>query len=37
MDARWVNYGLMGGNILKEVNMGILLRKRIKFTFTTLR
>lgn len=36
-DSRWVVYGLMGGPQLDSFSLGLLLRKRIQLTGTTLR
>ncbi|RUS90761.1 hypothetical protein EGW08_001472 [Elysia chlorotica] len=37
LDGRWIVYGLMGGAIKSEVNLGALLRKRASLIFSTLR
>lgn len=37
MDSRWVVYGLMGGAQLDSFSLGLVLRKRIQLTGTTLR
>lgn len=36
-DSRWVLYGLMGGPQLDSFSLGLILRKRIQLTGTTLR
>jgi len=37
MDCRWITFGLMGGNKLKEFDINKLMRKRINWIFSTLR
>jgi len=37
MDCRWVTYGLMGGNKLKEFDIAKMMQKRIQWIFSTLR
>ncbi|KAK3773329.1 hypothetical protein RRG08_023214 [Elysia crispata] len=37
LDGRWIVYGLMGGAIKSDVNLGGLLRKRASLIFSTLR
>jgi len=36
-DAHWVCLGMMGGSVLKDVNVGALLFKRVRIEGTTLR
>jgi tumor protein p53-inducible protein 3 len=37
LDCRWIAYGTMGGNLIKDFNLGKFLGKRINYKFTTLR
>lgn len=37
VDGRWVLYGTLGGNKVPEVNLGVLLAKRINLLASTLR
>ena len=37
VDCQWILYGLLGGNIVENLNLGILLSKRISIISTTLR
>ncbi|CDW89533.1 nad h quinone oxidoreductase [Stylonychia lemnae] len=37
MDGRWIIYGQMGGSIVDQFNLGLLMRKRVNLQFTTLR
>jgi tumor protein p53-inducible protein 3 len=37
IEGRWILYGLLSGNVVKEFNMGMILWKRIELIGTTLR
>lgn len=37
MDCRWIQYGMMGGNKIKDFDMNKFIRKRIHFICSTLR
>ena len=37
MDSKWVIYGFLGGNIIKELSLTKLFVKRISLNFSGLR